>query len=240
MTVTSGPGRPRHTGPLRPGSGGREQILDAAAELFTTHGFATTSTRAIAEAVGIRQASLYHHFATKDDILDALLQSTVIPVIPVADALLRGPATTAEQAAARLYALALHDGTQLCEAPWNVGVLYLAPELRRPRFVPFQSARERLRRCYVAAGEALVAHTGGPPHAGSLAFRLVESLVNLRADGLATPDSPRQVAEGCVHIARWPGDVAAAGAALLREVVLPDATPPDATPDLAAAMTRDR
>lgn len=217
--MTSGPGRPRHTGPLRPGSTGREQILDAAAELFTTHGFATTSTRAIAEAVGIRQASLYHHFDTKDDILDALLQGTVIPVLPVAEALLRHPATSPAQAAARLYALALHDGTQLCQAPWNVGVLYLAPELRRPRFVGFQAARERLRQCYVAAGAALVAHTDGPPHAGNLAFRLVESLVNLRADGLATPDSPRQVAEGCVHMARWQGAVAEAAADLLRDAV---------------------
>ena len=142
--MTSGPGRPRHTRPLRPGSTGREQILDAAAELFTVQGFAQTSTRAIAEAVGIRQASLYHHFATKDDILDALLSSTVIPVLPVADALLRHEVTTPDQAAARLYALALHDGGQLAAAPWNVGVLYLAPELRQPRFLPFQAARERL------------------------------------------------------------------------------------------------
>src|ERR1700709_1114857 len=137
-----GRGRPRLEQSRRPGKTAREEILDAAAELFTKIGYAGTSTRAIAEAVGIRQASLYHHFATKDDILDALLQSTVIPVIPVAAALLRAPATTAEQAAARLYALALHDGTQLCRAPWNVGVLYLAPELRRPRFVPFRTARQ--------------------------------------------------------------------------------------------------
>jgi len=200
--VTSGPGRPRHTRPLRPGSTGREQILDAAAEMFTVQGFAHTSTRAIAEAVGIRQASLYHHFATKDDILDALLSSTVIPVLPVADALLRHEVTTPDQAAARLYALALHDGGQLAAAPWNVGVLYLAPELRRPRFLPFQAARERLRRCYVTAAEAL---TGGPSPAGDLAFRLVESIVNLRADGLATPESPRQVAAAGVRVAGWPG-----------------------------------
>ncbi|MFC4949113.1 helix-turn-helix domain-containing protein [Pseudonocardia sp. GCM10023141] len=198
--MTSGPGRPRHTGPLRPGSTGREQILDAAAELFTVQGFAPTSTRAIADAVGIRQASLYHHFATKDDILDALLSSTVIPVLPVAEALLRHDVATPVEAAARLYALALHDGGQLAAAPWNLGVLYLAPELRRPRFLPFLAARERLRCCYVTAADAL---TGGPSSAGDLAFRLVESIVNLRADGLAGPQAPREVAAGCVRIAGW-------------------------------------
>lgn len=216
--MTSGPGRPRHTRPLRPGSTGREQILDAAAELFTVQGFATTSTRAIAEAVGIRQASLYHHFATKDDILDALLSSTVIPVLPVAEALLRHEVTTPEQAAARLYALALHDGGQLGNAHWNVGVLYLSPELRRERFLPFQAARERLRRCYVAAADPLT------PRTGDLAFRLVESIVNLRADGLATPDSPRQVAAGCVRVAGWAGalePVEQAAAKLLAEVQAP-------------------
>lgn len=221
--VTAGPGRPRHTEPLRPGSTGREQILDAAAELFTVNGFATTSTRAIAEAVGIRQASLYHHFATKDDILDALLSSTVVPVLPVAAALLARPAPDAAAAAARLYALALHDGGQLCGAKWNLGVLYLAPELRRSRFLPFQAARERLRRHYVAAADALPLC---PPRGGDLAFRLVESLVNMRSDGLAEADAPARVAAASVLVAGWRGDtepVAVAGAELLRQVTMSDA-----------------
>ena len=42
-------------------------------------GYTGTSTRTIAEAVGIRQASLYHYFKTKDDILCALLSQTVTP-----------------------------------------------------------------------------------------------------------------------------------------------------------------
>ncbi|OZM82056.1 TetR/AcrR family transcriptional regulator [Pseudonocardia sp. MH-G8] len=219
--TSPGPGRPRHTGPLRPGATGREQILDAAAELFTTHGYARTSTRAIAEAVGIRQASLYHHFRTKDDVLEALLTSTVTPTLPVAHAVLRVPAGDAEHAAARLYALALHDGRELCRTRWNLGALYLLPELRAPRFVPFQTARERLRQCYVRAGADVVARTGGPSQAGDLAFRLVESLVNLRADGRATADSPAQVAEGCVRLACWSGDVtpvARSGEEMLRDI----------------------
>lgn len=204
--TSPGPGRPRLTGPLRPGATGREQILDAAAELFTTHGYGATSTRAVAEAVGIRQASLYHHFATKDDILETLLAGTVIPVLPVAEAVLRHPAGSAEHAAARFYALALHDGEQLCRTRWNLGALYLLPELRRPRFAEFRDAREQLRARYVTAGVELCAWTGGPDHAGDLAFQLVESLVNLRADGRATAGSPGQVAEGCVRLARWSGD----------------------------------
>ncbi|MBM0123629.1 TetR/AcrR family transcriptional regulator [Pimelobacter simplex] len=49
-----------------------EQILREAARLFATKGFHGTSTREIAEAVGVRQPSLFHHFASKHDIARAL------------------------------------------------------------------------------------------------------------------------------------------------------------------------
>ena len=80
MTVTRA-GRPRLTSQRRPGTTARDEILDAAGELFTTTGYTGTSTRTIAEAVGIRQASLYHYFKTKDDILCALLSQTVTPTL---------------------------------------------------------------------------------------------------------------------------------------------------------------
>ena len=69
-------GRPRKNSPRRRGNTAREEILDASAELFTTRGFATTSTHQIADAVGIRQASLYYHFPSKTEIFLTLLKST--------------------------------------------------------------------------------------------------------------------------------------------------------------------
>jgi len=45
-----GPGRPRLRSALRPGPTAREQILDAAAELFTSAGYASSSTRQLAGA----------------------------------------------------------------------------------------------------------------------------------------------------------------------------------------------
>ncbi|WP_408897736.1 TetR/AcrR family transcriptional regulator [Nocardioides sp. R1-1] len=49
-----------------------DQILREAARLFATKGFHGTSTREIAEAVGVRQPSLFHHFASKHEIARAL------------------------------------------------------------------------------------------------------------------------------------------------------------------------
>jgi AcrR family transcriptional regulator len=53
----------------------RQEILDAALDLFAADGFFGTSMRQIARAVGVRESALYHHFASKEDILHGLMQS---------------------------------------------------------------------------------------------------------------------------------------------------------------------
>jgi AcrR family transcriptional regulator len=51
----------------------RSRIMRAALTLFTEKGFAATSTRELAEALGFTKAALYYHFRTKDDLLAALV-----------------------------------------------------------------------------------------------------------------------------------------------------------------------
>jgi TetR/AcrR family transcriptional regulator, cholesterol catabolism regulator len=53
----------------------REVILDKAARLFATKGVAATTVREIADGVGVLSGSLYHHFESKDAIVDELLRS---------------------------------------------------------------------------------------------------------------------------------------------------------------------
>ena len=53
----------------------RDVILERAADLFAKQGVAATAVREIAEAVGILSGSIYHHFAAKDDIVDAIIVS---------------------------------------------------------------------------------------------------------------------------------------------------------------------
>jgi AcrR family transcriptional regulator len=50
----------------------RDRILLEASRLFATHGFRGASTRQIAEQVGIRQPSLFKHFASKRAMLAEL------------------------------------------------------------------------------------------------------------------------------------------------------------------------
>jgi AcrR family transcriptional regulator len=147
--------------------------------LFSTRGFATTTTRQIADAVGIRQASLYNHFATKNDILVTLLHDTVTPTIEFDESL-----DDAEPADVRLCALTWFDAAQLCAGRWNLGALYLLPEIRTEPFDTFRLGRLRLaRRYHDLAVEVLGGGTlaGGDPRA-DLPFRLVESVIDIRAD----------------------------------------------------------
>ena len=51
----------------------RRQILDAALELFSHHGYGATSVRDIANTAGISTGNLYHHFPDKETIFRTLL-----------------------------------------------------------------------------------------------------------------------------------------------------------------------
>ena len=55
----------------------KQEILEAALELFSVQGFDATSISQIAEAVGIRKASLYSHFESKQAILDTLVEQVL-------------------------------------------------------------------------------------------------------------------------------------------------------------------
>ena len=51
----------------------KEKILEAALDLFSVKGFEATSISQLADIVGIRKASLYSHFSSKQEILDTLI-----------------------------------------------------------------------------------------------------------------------------------------------------------------------
>lgn len=55
----------------------KQEILEAALDLFSVQGFEATSISQIADAVGIRKASLYSHFESKQAVLEALVQEVL-------------------------------------------------------------------------------------------------------------------------------------------------------------------
>ena len=68
-------GRRRGKGATALASERREHLVRLAAELFAKKGFQATTVREIADEAGILSGSLYHHFDSKESIVDEVLSS---------------------------------------------------------------------------------------------------------------------------------------------------------------------
>ncbi|HEV2572155.1 MAG TPA: TetR/AcrR family transcriptional regulator [Beijerinckiaceae bacterium] len=72
-----------------PGTGGarREllasEVLDKAAALFAKQGFAATSLKDVADAVGLHRSSIYYYYPNKDALLQELIQGVTLPVAQI-------------------------------------------------------------------------------------------------------------------------------------------------------------
>lgn len=100
--------------------GARRQILDAAASLLC-QGYDATTTRAIASKVGIKAGSIYHHFASKEEIVSTVVNEGVRVVYDAVIAVLEalGPAATPRerlQAAIKAHLLSLLEHSDYTSA----------------------------------------------------------------------------------------------------------------------------
>ena len=53
----------------------RDELLELAATMFAQRGLRATTVRDIADAAGILSGSLYHHFASKEEMVDEVLRT---------------------------------------------------------------------------------------------------------------------------------------------------------------------
>ncbi|MFF4253908.1 TetR/AcrR family transcriptional regulator [Streptomyces sp. NPDC001663] len=123
----------------------REEILAAAATLFEKAGFAGTTTRQIATAVGLTQGAMFHYFPTKVDILLELVNRTVDPALEYHEKLQATPDLGPVE---RLCLLSYRDALGICSAPHNEAALATLPEVQGGEFAIFWKKRERLRNAY--------------------------------------------------------------------------------------------
>lgn len=161
-TARRGRGRPKGAA----GTGEtRERIVASAAELFAERGFHATPMTAIATASGLSQTGLLHHFATKEDLLAAVLE---------------------ERDLRDLASLSARRGTPA--RGWEV--LDDMVELVR-----LNAGREAMVRLFTSlAGEAIDAGHPGHDwlrrHHASAVESLTRALSDAVADGTAAPDLP--------------------------------------------------
>jgi len=55
----------------------RQRILDAAGQCFAARGFSKTTVEEVARSAGVSKALLYHHFRSKEHVLEAVLDRTL-------------------------------------------------------------------------------------------------------------------------------------------------------------------
>jgi AcrR family transcriptional regulator len=115
---TAGPrrrGRPR-TNERRSDLEPREEILRAAAALFSTAGVSATRLSDVAAGVGVSPPALYHYFENLDAIVEALLEYVVADSAAFATVAAGRPGACAD----RLHALVEHHVERLTAGPYDL------------------------------------------------------------------------------------------------------------------------
>ena len=82
--------------PDEAGNRSRRDILDAAARFLRLHGYHATTLRDVAAAAGMKAASIYYHFASKEEIVAAVMNDGVDHVLETVEAALRSLPETAD------------------------------------------------------------------------------------------------------------------------------------------------
>jgi AcrR family transcriptional regulator len=75
----------------------REIILQEAAHLFREKGYPSANLRELAKRAGIQGGSIYHHFASKQEILFQVMDDTMSDMIAQLSSRLEGAQTAAEK-----------------------------------------------------------------------------------------------------------------------------------------------
>lgn len=101
----------------------KNEILDAAGILFTEKGYDNTSVTDIMNAVGIAKGTLYHHFKSKEDIMDALIKRQTADILVSAKKIADDKSIPVKERIVQTI-LALHVDTKQAEGEKMIGQLH--------------------------------------------------------------------------------------------------------------------
>jgi AcrR family transcriptional regulator len=85
----------------------RNEILDVAQRLFYTKGYRRTSVSDIIDEIGIAKGTFYHHFRSKQALLDALVERVLEASAEVLEPVVQDPDLPALEKMNRLFATAI-------------------------------------------------------------------------------------------------------------------------------------
>ena len=105
----------------------RTEILDAAENLFAAKGYASTAISDILEALNIAKGTFYHYFASKEALMDAVIERYIDAEMAVAQAVADDPKISAHEKMFRILTDAGRDnerGDRLEKAASAVSVFH--------------------------------------------------------------------------------------------------------------------
>ncbi len=190
-------------GPVRRGRPGydRETVLRRAVDLFNERGYDATSTADLARELGISKSAIFHHVASKEELLASALDEALDGLASTLDAATASPAGTSATErlratvaeSVRILVAHLPAVTLLLRVRGNSPVELAA--LERRRLIDEQLARL----VQEAAAEGTLRTDLAPDLISRLVFGTVNSLVEwYRPGGVLSPD---QLAEQVTALA---------------------------------------
>ncbi|GAA4641235.1 TetR/AcrR family transcriptional regulator [Gordonia humi] len=143
---------------------GRDDILDSAVRLFNERGYYGTSTRDIAKGAEMTAASIYHHFASKQEILQSIMGRALQGALSMTRAaVIRAGGTPDGQLRALMRAWVVFHATHRRDAVVGATELRSVEGPGRDRVVALRDEQEALFRDVVLRGvEESVFATGFP------------------------------------------------------------------------------
>jgi TetR/AcrR family transcriptional regulator, cholesterol catabolism regulator len=178
----------------------RADLVRIAAELFAERGYRATTVRHIGDAAGVLSGSLYHHFDSKETILDELLSSYLTELVET----YREIAAGAEPVAA-LRGLVTEAFRSLGEHRAAITVLQNERNYLRtlPRFGYLTKAEEEVRRIWITVlRDGIEAGEFRADLDATVTYRFLRDSVWVavrwfRQDG---PLTPEQLADHYLHL----------------------------------------
>ena len=114
----------------------RQRILDAAAVAFQRRGYATVTLKDIAALADMQAGSLYYHFDTKEELVEAVLDTGVDGAIAATREAVAALGRDADPLTRLRVAIVAHLRFVLAESPYasaNIRILGQVPEAVRER-----------------------------------------------------------------------------------------------------------
>jgi AcrR family transcriptional regulator len=121
----------------------RRRILDAAALAFQRRGYASVTLKDIAATAAMQAGSLYYHFDTKEELVEAVLDAGVDGAIAATRQAVDNLGPDADPVARLRVAIAAHLRFVLAESPYasaNIRMLSQVPDAIRERHLRRQRA----------------------------------------------------------------------------------------------------